>query len=214
MRLCELYETLLKRFGPHAEPATWWPIYVGRTVPPEFERAITNILVQNSSWRNVPSAVALLNHQGLLTAQALVDAPEEIIATCVQPTGMKQQKAKRLKALAQCVVQRFGTEKAFCAQVTRAELLSIPGIGEETADRMLLYVCSRLSWPVDTYCFRVLAQYHVIPAIPASAIAKRQLATDIKAMVDTQMSQELDAWQRLHALMQLEGERLPKANRR
>ena len=214
MRLRELYETLLTRFGPHAEPATWWPIYVGRTVPPEFERAITNILVQNSSWRNVPSAVALLNQQGLLTAQALAETPEEIIATCVQPTGLKQQKTKRLKALAQCVVQHFGTEKAFCAQVTRAELLSIPGIGEETADRMLLYACSRLSWPVDTYCFRVLAQYQVIPAIPVSAIAKRHIATEIKEMVGTQMSHELDDWQRLHALMQLEGEHIRKDNRR
>ena len=46
---------------------------------------------------------------------------------------------------------------AFCDRVTRAELLSLPGVGEETADRTLLYACSRIVWPVDTYCLRVLA---------------------------------------------------------
>lgn len=62
-------------------------------------------------------------------------------------------------------------------------------------------------------CFRVLAQYQVIPAIPMTPPAKRHIATAIKEMVATQMPHKFDDWQRLHALMQLEGERIRKPNR-
>jgi len=55
-----LYDKLTNHFGPRSDPDTWWPIYANRTEPPEFERVITNVLVQNSSWRSVPAAVAAL----------------------------------------------------------------------------------------------------------------------------------------------------------
>ena len=97
MTLCELYETLKLHFGQQADPDTWWPIYYGRTVPPEFERTITNILVQNSSWGPVRGAVAALDQACLLTASGIAEAPEESIAECIKPTGLQTQKAKRLK---------------------------------------------------------------------------------------------------------------------
>jgi endonuclease III related protein len=208
MTLGELYETLRTEFGERADPDTWWPVCFGRTAPPAFERVISNILVQNGSWRPVRQAVEALDRAGLLTAMALAQASEEAIAECARPTGLQVQKARRLKGLAAFVLQHFGTESAFCAGVTREQLLSISGIGPETADRTLLYACGQLAWPVDTYCLRVLAHHRIIPAVPTTTPDKRRVAAEIRQVVEEQMSKRLDDWQRLHAVIQLHGEGL------
>ena len=92
----------------------------------------------------------------------------------------------------------------------RDQLLTIRGVGPETADRILLYTCNRLAWPVDTYCFRVFAHYEIIAGVPDKQATKKRLALDIKRMVGEQMPQEVEDWQRLHALMQIEGEAMRK----
>ena len=208
MTIRELYETLTAKFGERSDPDTWWPVYYGRTVPPAFERVITNVLVTQSDWKRVRPAADALDRAGLLTAESLAGAEEAAIAECAKPVGFQASKARCLKAIRAFVVSRHGTEAAFCAGVTREALLSIPGVGPETADRILLYTCGKLAWPVDTYCLRVLAHHGVIEAMPVKAAAKRLAVATIKAMVaeEEEMPGELVDWRRLHALMQLEGE--------
>ena len=119
------------------------------------------------------------------------------------------QKASCLKTLCELVVKRFGGEPEFCAAVTRAELLSIKGIGPETADRALLFSCSQLAWPVDGFCLRVFSHYRLVQW-PESGSDRKQTVEEIKRVVASRMPAQLDTWQRLHALMQLEGSALPK----
>lgn len=206
--LLELFNRLHSHFGSLSDPDVWWPIYYGACHPREFERTITNILVQNSSWRPVRTAVDVLHRHSLLTASSLSGADEGTIADCVRTTGLQKQKAKRLKSIGSFVMDRFGSEQAFCDNVTRKELLEIPGIGSETSDRILLYTCARFCFPVDTYSLRVLFAYGVIAEQPDSIAARKIMATEIKAMVESQLPRKIDEWQRLHALFQLEGERL------
>lgn len=208
MTIVALYQSLKERFGSKSDPDSWWPIYYGRTDPPQFERVITNILVQNSSWKPVRAVVDSLAKQNLLSAQALASAHPEVIADCIRPTGLQRQKTGRLKTICEFVINRYGSEGCFCQNVDRQALLTIRGIGEETADRILLYACSRLAWPVDTYCIRVLAHYGIIQALPATLSERRTTASAIKSMIEAEMPKELDDWQRLHALFQLEGENL------
>jgi endonuclease-3 related protein len=150
MDLEEIYHLLKDRHGPRSDPPTWWPVFYGHSKPPEFERVITNILVQSSTWKAVPAAVEALHHLNLLTARRLADAPVEEIAIAIKPTGLHLQKARRLKAICNRTIEQFGGEEKFCNETTRSELLLMEGIGEETADRILLYSCGRLAWPVDT----------------------------------------------------------------
>jgi endonuclease-3 related protein len=210
MTLRELYDALRNKFGERADPNRWWPIFFGRTNPPEFERVITNVLVTQSRWPRVPRAVEALERAGLLTARTLARAEEAAIAACVQPVGFQTGKASCLKAIAAFVLAHFGTEVAFCAGATREQLLTIQGVGPETADRILLYTCGRLAWPVDTYCLKVLSdsRYRVIPTFPRPGAEKRRAVVEIKQMVEREVPHHLDDWQRLHALMQLEGEDL------
>lgn len=208
MKLLNLYQELRKAFQDRCDPEKWWPVYKGRTDPPEFERVITNILVQNSSWKPVQRAVDALDSFGLLTSNAIVGATVDCIATCVKPTGLQVQKATRLKALAAFLEERFGSERVFCTAVTRDELLDLKGIGEETADRIILYACHSLAWPVDTYCRRVLKHHGVIPhgSDKPTASERRREAEQIKELVADEVPHSIEHWQRLHALMQLEGE--------
>src|SRR5262245_35403754 len=141
MTLRDLYETLARKFGARADPDTWWPIFFGRTDPPAFERLITNVLVSQSQWKHVRPAVEALDRAGLLTSTGLADAAEADLAVCVKPVGFQTMKARCLKSLATFVVNDFGVEAAFCARVTRDQLLAVPGVGPETADRALLYTC-------------------------------------------------------------------------
>jgi len=208
MNIQAIYEKLRESHGSLCEPDNWWPIFYARTAPPSFERVISNILVQNSTWKAVPSAVHALARRNLLTASAIASAEAEHLAECVKPTGLQLQKAKRLKELCRVIVANFVTEKQFCEHVTRDKLLDIAGIGGETADRILLYACSRLAWPVDTYCLRVLTHYGVLAAIPTNPSERRSCRAAIKVKVEAEMPRQLEDWQRLHALMQLEGERL------
>jgi endonuclease-3 related protein len=208
MTLGELYELLRARFGARSDPDTWWPIYYGRTDPPAFERAITNILVQNSLWDHVYPDVTRLDQGGFLTARTLAHADPQTVASCIQKTGLQNQKAPRLIELGQLIVGRFGSEATFCTRVAYADLRSIKGIGAETADRTLLYTCGRLMWPVDTYSVKVLSHYGVIPPVADPAAAKKSLTPMIKQMVEREMPSRLADWQRLHALMQLAGAEL------
>jgi endonuclease-3 related protein len=207
-----LYENLANHFGPRCDPDTWWPICANRTAPPEFERVITNVLVQNSSWRTVPATVQRLDEQNLLTASTLANAPVERIADCIKPTGLQSQKALRLKTLCDLVVTRFGTESSFCQTATRQDLLSLTGIGPETADRILLYACSRLAWPGDTYCLRVFAHHGLLPDFPSTPAERTRSALEVKAMVADGLAPRVPTWQRFHALMQLEGERIRQSS--
>jgi endonuclease-3 related protein len=206
--LRDLYERLRAHFGAAADPETWWPIFHGVTQPPEFERVITNILVQSGSWKPVQGATAALYREHLLTAVELSRADEAVIANCVKPTGLQVMKAKRLKTIGRWVVERYGTEAAFCASVTREDLLSVAGIGPETADRILLYSCRKRFFPVDAYCVRVLARYGVIPQEPNGAADRRNCVAAIQHAVQHELAEDVEDWRRLHALMQLEGERL------
>ena len=203
-----LCEELANHFGPGSDPDTWWPIFANRTEPPEFERVITNVLVQNSSWMSVPVAVQRLDEQNLLTANTLASAPAGRIAECIKTTGLQTQKALRIKTVCDVVVSRFGTESNFCKAATREDLLRIAGIGLETADRILIYACSRLAWPVDTYCLRVFAHHGLIGAFPSTPAERARFSSEARTAVTDGLVPQLATWQRFHALMQLEGERI------
>lgn len=209
MTLRELYNALAEQFGEHSDPDRWWPIYYGYSDPPAFERVITSVLVQRSSWRSVRPDVDRLAAARLLTARALADATPERIAACITRSGLALVKGERLHAVGRFVVDRFGDEAAFCERVRRDELLRIHGLGEQTVARIRLYTCGRLAWPTDTYCLRVLGHRGVIH-VPdrLTAAGLRQVTAEVTALVEAEMSASVVDWQRLHALMQLEGERL------
>jgi endonuclease-3 related protein len=88
-KLLEIYLLLFARYGPQH----WWP---GET---PFEVMVGAILTQSCVWTNVEKTIGALKSDGLLSPEALRNAPIEEIAACIHPCGYYNVKAKKLKAL-------------------------------------------------------------------------------------------------------------------
>ena len=121
----------------------------------EFELLISVILTQNTSWNNVLKAldnVRIAKIQSLETLNAL---ETQQIATLIKPSGFYNQKAKRLKDFVGALLSEFGDMSEFKARVSRQWLLNVKGLGFESADSILNYLCQREILVVDSYTNRL-----------------------------------------------------------
>jgi endonuclease-3 related protein len=154
--LMRIYQTLYNHFGELG----WWPAET-----PE-EVIIGAILVQNVSWQNTEKAIAALRAHSLLSFAAIYEAPLETIGACVRATRYYHTKAKKLKAFAHHLMQHYGGNLDSMLrqplEPLRAELLSIWGIGPETADDILLYAAGHASFVIDAYTRRIFHRLGLI----------------------------------------------------
>ncbi len=151
----EIYDRLLRAYGPQH----WWP---GRS---STEIVVGAILTQNTAWRNVERAIANLRRAKALTWRALRDLPENKLAELLRPSGTFTVKARRLQAFVRSLWENHnGSLRSLlkgAMSPTRERLLSIHGIGPETADAILLYAGNRPTFVVDAYTRRVLRRHRL-----------------------------------------------------
>jgi endonuclease-3 related protein len=154
-RLIRLYVALLRRFGPQE----WWPGESG------VEIAVGAILTQNTAWANVERAIRRLKSHHLLTIRRLHALPESRLGELIRPSGTFKVKARRLKAFLTFFHERYSGRLSRMARTPlgalRKELLSVHGIGPETADSILLYAVGRPTFVVDEYARRVLSRHRL-----------------------------------------------------
>jgi len=120
-----IYYTLLKKYGYQ----NWWPIYDGKE--PFIEISVGAILTQNTSWKNVEKAILNLKRENLLTKNSLKNVDEKTLQELIKPAGFYKRKSKTIKSFIEKIDGRKDIDRDF--------LLSIKGIGRETADTILLY---------------------------------------------------------------------------
>jgi endonuclease-3 related protein len=155
-KLTEIYQLLLDHFGPQH----WWP---GDT---PFEIITGAILTQNTSWANVEKAIANLKSADRLTPNGLrqFDVPQ--LAELIRPAGYFNIKAKRLKNFIDWLFDNYQGKlinlETIDTNTLRTELLSITGIGPETADSILLYAFGRPIFVVDAYTARIAIRHELI----------------------------------------------------
>lgn len=130
-------------------PKYWWP-----NVGTEW-CLVSTILTQNTKWQNVEKSMTNL---GDISLEKLNELDESYLASLIAPSGFKNQKAKRLKLLAKNILEEFGDFETFKNEVSREWLLNQKGIGYETADAILCYVCFREVMVVDKYTQKLLAK--------------------------------------------------------
>jgi len=154
--LTEIYELLYEAFGPQH----WWP---GET---PFEVMTGAILTQNTSWTNVEKAIANLKSAGCLSPEALHRIELSKLAELIRPAGYYNIKAKRLKNFLDWLFDSYDGNLAHLESVAtdrlREELLSVTGIGRETADSILLYALGRPVFVVDAYTARIAVRHGLI----------------------------------------------------
>ena len=156
--LLAIHDALFAAFGPQG----WWP---GKT---PFEVMVGAILTQNTNWRNVERAIANLRVARVLTPAAMARLRPGALAELIRPAGYFRVKAARLGNLIDHLRRRHGGSVARLLRTPlpglRDELLSISGIGPETADSILLYAAGHPSFVVDAYTKRILARHGLVAA--------------------------------------------------
>ena len=152
--VADIYDRLFGHFGPQ----NWWPANT------PLEVCIGAVLTQNSSWQNVKKAITNLKDNTELELDILLAIPNKKLASLIKSSGYYNIKAKRLKALLKFMAgcdsggwrQFLRTAKL---ETARSKLLSIHGIGPETADSILLYAANRPTFVIDKYTVRFGARY-------------------------------------------------------
>lgn len=138
----------------------WWP---GET---PFEVMVGAILTQNTAWSNVERAILALKEQQALDAQRLLAESPEVVARWIRPAGYFNVKAKRLRNFCRWYLGQGGYE-ALARQDTRTlrhGLLSVNGVGRETADDILLYAFERPVFVIDAYTRRLFMRLGLLDA--------------------------------------------------
>lgn len=154
--LTRIYDKLYRRFGPQH----WWP---GEG---PFEVMVGAILTQNTNWSNVEKAIASLKKESLLSAHRLNALPARKLAIRIRSSGYYNLKAERLKAYVRFFLKSYqGQIKKMArldTQFLRTQLLSVRGIGQETADSIMLYALNKPIFVVDAYTKRMLMRHAAI----------------------------------------------------
>ncbi len=154
--LLKIYQKLYEAFGPQH----WWP---GKT---PLEIAIGAILTQNTNWGNVEKAINNLKKQNALSVKAIHEMPVDKLSELIRPAGYYNIKAKRLKSFIDFLMNDYhGSMKKMKNEylyLLREKLLSINGIGPETADSIILYALEKPVFVIDTYTKRVLSRHGIM----------------------------------------------------
>lgn len=150
-KLLKLYDRLYAEYGAQ----NWWPAET------PFEVIIGAILVQSTAWGNVVKAINNLKTANLLPPARLGEIPQDRLETLIRPSGYYRAKTKKIRAfLAHLREHRNRLDFLFESDLLplRRELLSIYGIGEETADSILLYAAEKPIFVVDAYTYRLFTR--------------------------------------------------------
>ncbi|MCX8123665.1 MAG: endonuclease [Spirochaetes bacterium] len=153
--LKRVYQQLLSHYGPQH----WWPAETS------FEVTIGAILAQNISWANAAKAVENLKKHKLLSPQALYKKSAGAIAPYITSSGYYNQKAGAIAAFLHWFKQydfSFESLQRLPTDTLRKELLSLPRIGPETCDSILLYALNRKIFVVDAYTKRIFTRFGIL----------------------------------------------------
>lgn len=173
----------------------WWP-----DADP-FEVIVGAVLVQNTAWANVERALDNLRAAAALDPVEMRRLDESALEALVRPSGQYRQKTRKLREVLALIDEAGGLERLFAlpSEVLRRRLLATWGIGEETADCILLYAARRPSFVVDAYTVRLFRRLGLGPeGAPGYAGWKEYFQRSLRASEETG---ERDLWARYHALV-------------
>jgi endonuclease-3 related protein len=186
-RLLSIYEILNDYFGD----LNWWP---GET---PFEIAVGAILTQNTNWINVEKAIKNLKSANLLSPGRLLKEKDDTVSGLIRPSGYYNVKTRRLKAFLGFLTSEYGGVIARMFEeelpALREKLLRVKGIGEETADSILLYGGGKPVFVVDAYTRRILARHGIIDDDYSYG--------DIQDLFMTHLAPDVTLYNQYHALL-------------
>lgn len=155
--LLSIYHRLMARYGPQH----WWP------AQEPFEIIVGAILTQSAAWGNVEKAIANLKSAKALSPEALCRLTLSEVAGLIRPCGYYNAKALKLKSFAHWLGEYYDDDlsKLFANNIDhlRQQLLSVHGIGQETADSIILYADNKPIFVIDAYTRRIINRIGLAP---------------------------------------------------
>ncbi len=151
-------EVLIEQLWFPEDPMSmrWWG---GLETP--LEIMITAVLVKLSKWSSAMKSLENMRAEGFLDIEKLVNIDLERLSKAIKGVGFSRSKAKTIVELARYIVSNGGikgiAEKEL--DILRRELISIDGIGRETADSILLFALNKPVFPVARLSTRVLERF-------------------------------------------------------
>ena len=190
-KLFTLYNQLLAQHG-HRK---WWP------ADSPFEVALGAILTQATAWRNVEKAMDNLKNAGAFTAEEIDSISQIALEGLLRPARYFRMKAQKVRAFIEHIKNR-PMPVMFTQDVPelREELLSIYGVGPETADTIILYAAGKPSFVVDTYTYRLFSRLGWIEG--------RYNYEKLRALFMDNLPHDVDLFNEYHALIVGHGARL------
>ena len=181
------YGKLRKHFGPQH----WWP---GET---PFEISVGAILTQNTNWSNVEKAIANLKSAKVMSPRKLYAVPEKKLAALIRPSGYFNVKAKRLRAFLALLCEKYhgSLRRLFKLEfdALREELLGVNGIGEETADSIILYAAGKPTFVIDAYTRRIFSRHGMCD--------RKARYSELKLIFESHLKPDARLYNEYHALI-------------
>lgn len=197
-RLRAIYKALLEAYGERQ----WWPAET------PFEVVLGAFLTQATAWRSVERSIENLRAAGLLTIEGIRAIPEEGLREIIRPSGFVVRKAASIKGFVRFLDEQYhGSLEIMAEQTTatlREELISLPGVGPETADAILLYALGHPVFVVDEYFRRVVTRHELVAA---NANYTKMQALGDRAIASTTKEETARHGNELHALVVEVGKR-------
>ena len=189
---------IYRRLLDHFRPQHWWP------AQEPFEVIVGAILTQSAAWGNVEKAVANLRAAEAMSPGALRRLSRSKLAKLVHPCGYYNAKALKLKSFAFWVGNHYkdDLDRLFANNTDdlRQQLLSIHGIGRETADSILLYAANKPIFVIDAYTRRIINRIGLAPKKDSYAAYQAWFTEHLPS--DTQLFNEY------HALLVCQGKNI------
>lgn len=184
----QIFEVMHNCYGPQH----WWP---GDT---PFEIMLGAVLTQNTSWSNVEKAITVLKTNGVLNPQAIVNTLHKHLAKWLTPVGYFNLKATRLHAYCNWYIEsgEFTQLNKLDTIELRKALLSVKGVGPETADDILLYAFSRPVFVIDAYTRRLFSRLGYIDGDEAYETLRSHFEKSLNKQVN-----KVELFNEYHALI-------------
>lgn len=186
-KIRRIYRLLEAHFGDLG----WWP------AKSRFEVIVGAILTQNTAWVNVEKAIKALKKEKLMSVRGLAEASPARVEAAIRPTGYFRVKSSRLKTVCRFLLGECGGKIELLRKRDTAELrdklLSVKGIGPETADSILLYAVDKPVFVVDAYTRRIFSRHGLV---------KEDVGyEELRAMVEAVFPGEKRVFDQFHACL-------------
>ena len=185
--LTDIYAKMLNRYGPQR----WW-IYDN-----PLNIIVGSILTQGTAWSNVEKAVGNLIAKDAMSLHVLRDLPKKTLSQIIYPSGYFNSKARKLKAMANYIGYHFNDNldsmRKEKTDILRKMLLDIHGVGDETADTILLYAFDKTTFIIDNYTKRLFYRLGIVN--------ENVSYITLKSLLLNEMTSDSDLLKEYHALI-------------